>query len=101
MICSAFRRPMQRVRDLEQKLDDTAGRLHRAAKMRLALATERLAAVAGQLDTLSPLNVLGRGYSLTRTADGRLVRTPADVQPGDTIVTRVAGGEITSRVEGQ
>lgn len=95
----ALRRPLQRVQDLEQKLDDTAGRLHRAAKMRLALATERLAAAAGQLDTLSPLNVLGRGYSLTRTADGRLVRAPADVHPGDRIITRLVEGEITSRVE--
>jgi exodeoxyribonuclease VII large subunit len=95
----ALRRPLQRVRDLEQKLDDTAARLNRAAKVRLALAQERLAAVAGQLETLSPLNVLNRGYSLTRTTDGRLVRDPADVQPGDTIVTRVAGGEIASKVE--
>jgi exodeoxyribonuclease VII large subunit len=95
----ALRRPLQRIRDLEQKLDDTAARLNRAAKVRLALAQERLAAVAGQLETLSPLNVLNRGYSLTRTADGRLVRDPADVQPGDTLVTRVAGGEISSTVE--
>lgn len=95
----ALRRPLQRVRDLEQKLDDTADRLHRAMRLRLAQAQEKLAAVAGQLDTLSPLNVLKRGYSLTLTADGRLVRAPADVQPGDRLVTRVAGGEITSRVE--
>jgi exodeoxyribonuclease VII large subunit len=94
----ALRRPLQRLRDLEQRLDDTAVRLHRAAKARVGLATVRLAAVAAQLETLSPLNVLSRGYSLTRTADGRLVRAPADVQPGDRIVTRVAGGEVTSTV---
>jgi exodeoxyribonuclease VII large subunit len=95
----AFRRPLQRVQELGQRLDDAADRLHRAAKVRLALATERLAAVAGQLDTLSPLNVLRRGYSLTRTADGRVVRAAAEVKPGDRLVTRVADGEIVSRVE--
>jgi exodeoxyribonuclease VII large subunit len=94
----ALRRPLQRVRELEQKLDDTGARLHRAASARLSRAAERLAAVAGQLDTLSPLNVLRRGYSLTHTVDGRLVRDPADVRPGDTLVTRVAGGEIVSKV---
>jgi exodeoxyribonuclease VII large subunit len=84
---------------LEQRLDDTARRVHRAARLRLSLASERLAAVAAQLDSLSPLNVLSRGYSLTRTADGRLVRDPAQVQPGEVIQTRVAAGEIVSRVE--
>jgi exodeoxyribonuclease VII large subunit len=96
----AIRRPLERVRALEQRLDETGGRLRRAARVRLALANERLSAAAAQLETLSPLNVLQRGYSLTRTADGRLVRDAADVQPGDRLVTRVAAGEITSRVEG-
>jgi exodeoxyribonuclease VII large subunit len=95
----ALRQPLRRVRDLEQRLDDTAGRLLRAAKVRLVLASEKLAALAAQLETLSPLNVLARGYSLTRTADGRLVRSAAEVQPGDELVTRVASGEIVSRVE--
>lgn len=94
----AFRRPLHRVRDLEQRLDDTAARLHRAARVRLTLASEKLTALAAQLETLSPLNVLARGYSLTRTPDGKLIRTAADVQPGDTIVTRVSNGEIESVV---
>jgi exodeoxyribonuclease VII large subunit len=96
----ALRRPLERVRALEQRLDDTAGRLHRAARLRLTLATEKLSAAAARLETLSPLNVLQRGYSLTRTADGRLLRDAADVRPGDTIVTRLASGEVTSRVDG-
>src|SRR5262249_29015743 len=77
----AFRRPLQRIRDLEQRLDDTASRLHRASRVRLALASEKLAALAAKLGTLSPLNVLGRGYSLTPTADGRLVRFTAQAPP--------------------
>lgn len=92
----AFRRPLQRVTDLEQRLDDTAARLHRAARVRLTSAAEKLAAVAAQLDGLSPLNVLSRGYSLTRTTAGRVVTDPAEVSPGDILLTRVAGGEIRS-----
>jgi exodeoxyribonuclease VII large subunit len=95
----AFRRPLQRVRELEQRLDDTAGRLHRAAQQRLIQAGEKLAALAARLETLSPLNVLTRGYSLTHTAGGALARSAADVAPGDVIVTRLAAGEIVSRVE--
>jgi exodeoxyribonuclease VII large subunit len=92
----AFRRPLQRVHDLEQRLDDTAARLHRAARLRVTGAAEKLAAAAAQLDSLSPLNVLQRGYSLTRTTAGTVVTDPADVSPGDILLTRVAGGEIRS-----
>jgi exodeoxyribonuclease VII large subunit len=95
----ALRRPLQRVRDLEQRLDDTAERLKRAANQRLVQAGAQLAALAARLETLSPLNVLARGYSLTHTADGKLVRAAADVKPGDVLVTRVAAGQVVSRVE--
>src|SRR5439155_15835175 len=94
-----FRRPLERIRTREQGLDELAGRLHRAAKVRLSRAAEKLAALAGQLETLSPLNVLQRGYSLTHNDDGRLVRSAAGVRPGDRLVSRVADGEVVSRVE--
>ncbi|HEY3788979.1 MAG TPA: exodeoxyribonuclease VII large subunit [Urbifossiella sp.] len=94
-----LRRPLQRFRDLEQRLDMASERLERAAKVRLAAASEKVAAIAAQLETLSPLNVLRRGYSLTHTADGKLIRDAAEVHPGDVIVTRLASGEVTSRVE--
>jgi exodeoxyribonuclease VII large subunit len=95
----ALRRPLQRLRDLEQRLDDASDRLNRAALHRLAKVNEQLGAVAARLESLSPLNVLSRGYSLTRTAEGHLLRDAAVVQPGDVLRTRVANGEVTSRVE--
>lgn len=95
----ALRRPLQRLHDWEQRLDETAERLLRAVKGRIAGASEKTAAIAAQLDSLSPLNVLGRGYSLTRTADGKLLRDAAAVQPGERIATRLANGEIESIVQ--
>lgn len=92
----ALRRPLQRIQELEQRLDDTAARLNRAAKARVASATEKVAALAAQLETLSPLGVLARGYSLTH-ANGKLVRHPDDVTTGDVLTTRVAGGTVISR----
>lgn len=94
----AFRRPLQRIHDLEQRLDDTAARLARAAKLRLSHAREKLAAVSARLETLSPLQVLARGYSLTHTTDGLLVRDPTGLRPGDVLLTRVAEGTIRSLV---
>jgi len=95
----ALRRPLQRVRDLEQRLDTIAQRLERATNQRVVQASTQIAALAARLESLSPLNVLTRGYSLTHTADGKLVRAAAEVKAGDEIVTRVAAGEIVSRVE--
>jgi exodeoxyribonuclease VII large subunit len=94
----ALRRPLQRVHDLEQRLDDTAARLTRAAKHRLSHATQKLAEVSARLESLSPLQVLARGYSLTHTGDGRLVRDAEGLRPGDLLVTRVADGVIRSLV---
>jgi exodeoxyribonuclease VII large subunit len=95
----AFRLPLERVRDQERRLDDWGERLGRAVKQRLVLARQGVEAVAARLETLSPLNVLGRGYSLTRTEADQVVRSPSQVRPGDRLVTQVQHGRIISRVE--
>ncbi len=95
----AFRRPLEAIRDSEKKLDDVAGRLTRGIRQRLTAAGQRMAAAAAQLESLSPLQVLKRGYSLTLNQNGLPVRVVADVAVGETIRTRVAAGEIVSRVE--
>jgi exodeoxyribonuclease VII large subunit len=93
-----LRRPLERIHVLEQRLDDTAGRLSRAAKLKLSQVSQKLAEVSARLETLSPLQVLSRGYSLTHTADGRLVRDAGPLRPGDLLITRVADGVIRSLV---
>lgn len=96
----AFRLPLERIHDHEQQLDDWSERLGRGIRGRLEKARERLGAFAAQLDSLSPLNVLGRGYSLTRKeVDQAVVRHPEEVQPGDRLVTIVQHGWLVSRVE--
>jgi exodeoxyribonuclease VII large subunit len=47
-----------------------------------------------------PQRALARGWSITRNADGRLVRDAASLSPGDEIVTTLAGGDVRSRVDG-
>jgi exodeoxyribonuclease VII large subunit len=94
----AFRNPLDRIRDRERLLDDIDGRTSRAARAGLERARARLAAIAGQLESLSPLNVLARGYSLTRSPTGHVIRDARNVQVGDELVTRLAAGELVSRV---
>lgn len=95
-----FREPMEPIREAEQRVDDLADRLHRLMQQQLDRAGDRLQAHAGRLESLSPLNVLARGYSLTRRLDDHLVVRSADqVEPGERILTRLQQGEIISRVE--
>jgi exodeoxyribonuclease VII large subunit len=95
----AFRVPLDRVHDQERKLDDWTDRLRRAGQGRLQRGRERLEAAAGRLAALSPLNVLARGYSLTQTLDGALVRSSADLRAGDVVRTRLHRGSAVCRVE--
>jgi exodeoxyribonuclease VII large subunit len=97
---ACFRRPLERMREEERRLDDWGERLGRAVRRRLEEARRRLEAEAARLEGLSPLNVLARGYSLTRReGDMAVVRGPDQVRPGERIVTQVQRGRIVSRVE--
>ena len=75
-------------------------RVKRAARQRLARLHQLLQGTAARLETLSPLNVLGRGYSLTRRADDqKVIRSAQQVCEGDLVLTVVEHGQFTSRVE--
>jgi exodeoxyribonuclease VII large subunit len=70
----------------------------------VALQNERrrgvLSRYAGQLDSLSPLAVLGRGYGLvTRARDGAIVRRAHEVEIGETVDVRLAHGGLVAQVE--
>lgn len=94
-----FRRPYQRINDASQRLDELDARSLRAVHGLTRVAKQRLDTAAAHLESLSPLAVLGRGYSLTHRMDGTLIRAASDVAIGEAIVTRFANGQTTSRVE--
>jgi exodeoxyribonuclease VII large subunit len=95
-----LRRPFDRVRELACTLDELAARGTRATAMQVRSMKQRLASLAGQLDSLSPLDVLNRGYSLTQhAATGQLVHDAAELAPQSLIRTRLSRGNVLSRVE--
>jgi exodeoxyribonuclease VII large subunit len=73
-------------------------RLRQRAPRALGLAERELGRIAGQVRALDPARTLARGWSVTRDADGAVVRSPAQVGAGSQLRTTVAGGEITSTV---
>ncbi len=95
-----FRRPLGRIEDLSRRVDELEQRSLRAMHGRLRDAGSRVDAMAGRLESLSPLAVLRRGYSITaRTDDGRIVRNATEVTIGEDITTRLAQGELVSRIQ--
>jgi exodeoxyribonuclease VII large subunit len=95
-----FHHPLERVQLLERQLDELQARAQRGIGRRAEIASSLLGAKARQLESLSPLAVLGRGYSLTsRLDDGRLVRSASQLTVGDQLRTRLSEGALTSRVE--
>lgn len=95
----AFRLPLERIHDRERRLDEFAERLRKALPRRLERCRERLTRTAAHLEAVSPLSVLGRGFSLTMTEDGEIVRDAAQVRPGDRLRTRLHRGRVVARVE--
>jgi exodeoxyribonuclease VII large subunit len=60
----------------------------------------QIAATASQLTQLSPLAILGRGYSiLTKVRDGGILRRADDAQPGEEIVARLSQGQLGCTVK--
>jgi len=96
---SVFRRPADMILQKQQKLDDLSLEMNRAVEDILQSRNHSLASLTAKLETLSPLGVLARGYSLTQSQSGQLVRNIHDVQPENTITTKVSNGEIVSVVQ--
>ncbi|MEX1097287.1 MAG: exodeoxyribonuclease VII large subunit [Planctomycetales bacterium] len=95
-----FTHPLQRVRELALCLDDLAARSKRCIRRRIENARRELGTTTASLDALSPLRVLGRGYSITRRATDRgVVRAADELRPGEEIETLFQSGKATSRVE--
>jgi exodeoxyribonuclease VII large subunit len=67
-------------------------------RRRLAVEVDRAASRRAVLEAYDPRRQLARGWTLTHTADGRLLRHAAEVAEGDALVTTLAGGTATSTV---
>lgn len=93
----ALARPADGVRQLARRADELSQRLESGIATAIRDKQSQIGLAAGRLEALSPLAVLGRGYSLTQR-DGRLVGSIADLSPGDEITTTLADGVAVSTV---
>lgn len=112
-----FMNPLQRVRQLGEGLDDLSDRLSAVARRRVERSRQEVAQLSATLNSLSPLGVLARGYSVTYGCSiddqsddkaeenspgvtrGSLIRNAEDVSVGDALLTYLKQGQVISRVE--
>ena len=89
----------QRLLDLKRAtLDEHARRFQTEFSRYLVDRRNRLSHVQALLRERSPLVILGRGYSITRDASGKILRDAAAVSVGDEISVRLAQGELGATV---
>lgn len=91
--------PMAFVSDKRMLLDYTRQNLVAVAQRQMAERQRRYTALCAALDALSPLKVLGRGYAVARTADGRILKNAADVEAGDRVDLTLGRGRLGCVVE--
>ena len=91
--------PRQGLAQARERL--AAGRTHlfHSMERNLHAADAKVSSLAARLHSLSPLAVLDRGYALVLDAQGGLIRSTTQIEPGDRLTTRLADGAFTSRVE--
>lgn len=80
------------------RLDRAAAALAAGAPRPLREAGRDLDVLQARVDAFDPRRALARGWSITRTADGTVVRDPAQVAVGDAVTTTVLGGALDSTV---
>ncbi len=92
--------PRDRIRQLAQRLDEREQQLGQTINHQLQRRSDQISAMALALNALNPLSTLSRGYSITTTAEGEVVRNADWLQNGEVITTRLHRGEITSKITG-
>ncbi len=93
-----WRDPERMLSTAEQKMDNLTHRFARELGDYFQKRRDQISGLAGQLDNLSPLKILSRGYSITRSEDGSPITEASRVEKGDRLETLLSGGSLESEV---
>jgi len=95
-----MRKPGDLVLEYKQRIDELLHRLVSETGHLKQIAGERLRSTVNKLEALSPLAILGRGYSLAfRLPEKVLIRDASVLKKDDMVETRLKRGKFISRVE--
>jgi exodeoxyribonuclease VII large subunit len=89
--------PDHRLNRLTERLANLEHRLRQSLTQGLRHREQRLSGIARQLDAVSPLATLDRGYAIASTPEG-IVRDADQLSPGDRLSVRFAKGQVETEV---
>lgn len=89
----------RRSRLVAERLARTGDRLDAAVRRRLERKWRDVDRIGGQLEALSPLRVLERGYAVARGEDGQVLRRRQDFPAGRPFSLRLQDGSVRARTE--
>lgn len=92
-------RPLETIQHHKRRVSQLAHQLHLCSQQQLQQRNHKLSRLVDLLDTVSPLNTIKRGYSLVLNERGDILRDSSHVSVGEQITTKLARGELLSRVE--
>lgn len=91
--------PSRRILSDQQSIDDLQMRSLRAARHAVELQRVRLQGLKQRLEALNPAAILNRGYALVQDAQGKIVRSVAEIHTGDVLGVSLHDGSLHARVE--
>ncbi len=90
--------PKNKIQQHQQQLATLQSRLHAQIAHNLQHKQQSLAYLSQSLNLTSPLTILQRGYSITKTSQNELIHSSQQVKTGETISTRLHSGTLTSKI---
>lgn len=90
--------PERRLRELEGGLSLLLQRAHHAMLSQISIGKASFQGLISRLETLNPLAVLKRGYSICQDSFGRIISDARQVQPGDDLFIKPFRGRLRCRV---
>ncbi len=91
--------PAERLRSYQERVAHLAARLSFGLAHRLTACRGSLERLEAALRNLGPQEVLARGYSITQDAQGNVVRSAAQLDPGAQLRTTLAQGWLESELK--
>jgi exodeoxyribonuclease VII large subunit len=92
--------PKEAITQRKQAVANSVKQMMRAVSQQVELKQSKTAQAMHLLDTVSPLKTLGRGYSIIRDSNDKVVKTVAQVSAGDTLRGQMTDGEVVFSVTG-
>ena len=86
--------------DAQQALDEKVKQLEQSYALYLQQRQQQIAKTAAQLNALSPLSVLSRGYAVCQDAHGAIVHSVNQVEIGETVAVLLEHGKLYGTVTG-